>query len=266
MATLRNALLSLASVVVLGGCGSGEAPVTPGRAMGAPPPAAESTADDAPSGYATPEPEAEVRHVEVENAVDRGNQAPVIVGVLIEPFGEVTIRHDIVAKPQAKDINGDEVKFRYSWRVNGARAFVEGNTLPKSEFRRGDWIDLTVVASDGSASSDPLASKPFEVTNAAPVITSSPGGFDESGVLQYQVEAEDPDDPEGLRYHLLEGPDGMQIDAEQGLLTWQPTREQAGAHTTRIEVVDPKGGKAWQTFDFEMDLVSGVTPAAPAPN
>jgi hypothetical protein len=265
MATLRTALLSLVTIAFLGACGSEEVPVAQGRTMGTPPPAASDTAVDTPLARAMAEPTWDATDTD-EAAADRLNQAPVIVGVVIEPFGEVTVRHDIVAKPQANDINDDEIEFRYSWRVNGARAFVDGGTLPKSKYRRGDWIDLTVVATDGTAASEPLASKPFEVTNAAPVITSTPGGFDESGVLHYQIEVEDPDDPEGFQYRLLDGPEGMQVDAEQGLLTWQPTKDQTGAHSARIEVVDTKGGKAWQTFDFEMDLVSGVTPAAPAPN
>jgi hypothetical protein len=263
MSSFRCLILSLSLLGAIGGCGSEEAPVTPGRTMGAPPapPAAETR-----SAYA---PEASPADTDASERLadpDRENQAPVIVGVLIEPFGEVTVRHDIVAKPQAKDINDDPIEFRYTWRVNGSRSFFDGNSLPKSEYRRGDWIDLTVVATDGKVSSEPLASKPFEVTNAAPVITSSPGGFDAEGALSYQVEVEDPDDEAGFQYRLLEGPDGMQLDGETGQLTWTPSKRQVGTHSTKIEVVDSKGGKAWQSFDFEMDLVSGTTPAAPAPN
>jgi hypothetical protein len=248
--TLTGLLLGLVA-----GCGSEETPVAQGRSMGAPPPPAA-----APRAAHGPD-----QAGESTGDRDRENQAPEIVGILIEPFGEVTVRHDIVAKPQAKDINGDPIEFHYTWRVNGVRSFTDGNSLPSREFRRGDWIDLSVVATDGRASSEPLASKPFEVTNAAPVITSSPGGFDSEGALVYQIEVEDPDD-DGFQYRLIEGPDGMQLDGATGQLTWTPTQRQVGTHRTKIEVVDPKGGKAWQSFDFEMDLVSGVSPAAPAPN
>ncbi|MBW2398129.1 MAG: hypothetical protein JRG80_02530 [Deltaproteobacteria bacterium] len=267
MAIHRIVLSSVLLIVTLSGCGSDDVTViTPGRAMGAPPPAATTETTRAEPTETTPQALGESRKPASERRTDRGNQAPVIVGIVIEPFGEVTVRHDIVAKPRAKDIENDEIEFRYTWRINGARSFADENTLPKSEFRRGDWIDLTVVASDGSSSSEPLESKPFEVTNAAPTITSAPGGFDEQGALQYQVLIEDPDDEKGFEYRLIEGPGGMRIDATSGLVSWQPSKQQTGTHSTRIEVVDKKGGKAWQSFDLELDLVSGVAPAAPSPN
>jgi hypothetical protein len=265
MAIHRTALSSVLLIAALGGCGSDEVPVTPGRAMGAPPPAALSEKAHAELTETAPQALGETRKPARERQIERGNQAPVVVGIVIEPFGEVTVRHDIVAKPRAKDIEDDKIEFRYTWRVNGARSFTDESTLPKSEFRRGDWIDLTVVASDGSASSEPLVSKPFEVTNAAPTITSRPGSFDAQGTFQYQVVIEDPDDKKGFEYRLLEGPDGMQIDATSGLVSWQPSKQQTGTHSARVEVVDKKGGKASQSFDLELDHVLEMTPAAPSP-
>ena len=260
----RTAFASVLLFAAIGGCGSDEVPVTQGRTMGDPPPAAATEKVQARSADTALEALGETRAPVTESRADRGNQAPVVVGIVIEPFGEVTVRHDIVAKPRAKDIDDDEIEFHYTWRVNGARSSADGSTLPKSKFRRGDWIDLTVVASDGSTSSEPLVSKPFEVTNAAPAITSTPGDFDEQGALQYQVVIEDPDDEDGFEYRLLEGPEGMRIDAASGLVSWQPSRQQAGNHPARIEVVDAKGGKAWQSFDLALDLVSDAPPAAPS--
>jgi len=260
MASQRIAFSSLLLIAVLAGCGREEVPVTPGRSMGAPPPSAAGEKARTQRSDAAPEAAAS------ESRAERGNQAPELLGILIEPFGEVTVRHDIVARPQAKDINGDAIEFEYTWRVNGASTLADGDTLPKRSYRRGDWIELSVVASDGAASSEPLVSKPFEVTNAAPAIVSTPGGLDERGALAYQVEVEDPDDAKGFEYRLLAGPEGMRIDAESGLLTWLPSKQQTGSHSARIEVVDSRGGKVWQSFELALDLVSGVTPAAPAPN
>ncbi len=265
MAMYRAALARVLLIVAISGCGADELPATPDRATGTPPRAARTEAADSASTNGTPRSLGETRGPTDQRPVERINQAPVLVGIVVEPFGEVTVRNDIVAKPQASDFDNDEIKFRYTWRVNGARSFVVGNTLPRSEFRRGDWIDLTVVASDGSASSEPLESKPFEVMNAAPAITSTPGHFDEQGTIQYQVMIEDPDDEKGFEYRLLEGPDGMQIDPASGLITWQPSKQQTGTHSARVEVVDEKGGKASQSFDLELDRGLEVTPAAPSP-
>jgi hypothetical protein len=265
MAMHRAALARVLLIVAISGCGADEVPVTPDRATGTPPHTARTEAADTASTKETPRSLGETRGAADKRPVERINQAPVLVGIVIEPFGEVTVRHDIVAKPQARDFDNDEIKFRYTWRVNGARSFVIEDTLPSSEFRRGDWIDLTVVASDGSASSEPLESKPFEVMNAAPAITSTPGHFDQQGTIQYQVMIEDPDDEKGFEYRLLEGPDGMQIDPVSGLITWQPSKQQSGTHSARVEVVDEKGGKAWQSFDLELDHDSDMTPAALLP-
>lgn len=260
----RLSILFASSLLVgsLLGCGSSETPVAQGRAMGASP---VDPASNQPATTTTPASNQVGLRSDADSragSMTQENQPPVLVGILIEPFGEVTVRNDITARPQAKDVDGDSIDFEYTWRVNGANAFIDEPVLPKANYRRGDWIELTVIASDGQATSQPLVSKPFEVTNAAPIITSVPGGVDANGVLEYQVRIEDPDDDDGFSYQIVDGPDGMQIDATSGLLSWRPSKRQTGNHSAQIEVTDPKGGKASQGFVLAMDLVSGAPPAA----
>jgi hypothetical protein len=189
-----------------------------------------------------------------------GNQPPVMIGIKIEPLGEVTATHDIVANPTATDPDGDDLEYIYEWTINGDAAYSEEAVLPRDEFKRGDQITISVRADDGSTESEPLESQPFEVVNALPAITSSPGAFDEAGSFRYQLAVTDPDGDRRLRYRLLEGPKGMAVDLLQGMVTWTPTDSQSGTHPVVLEVDDMAGGKVTQSFQVQVEI-EGSAPA-----
>jgi hypothetical protein len=192
------------------------------------------------------------------------NRPPTMLGVVIEPLDEVRANRDIAANPRAQDPDGDPLEYTYRWRVNGEQVEADGPVLTADNYERGDEIDLTVVARDGEESSEPLNSAPFTVANSPPRITSTPGAFDEDGTFRYAVLAEDPDGDRALRYQLVAGPDGMEIDVVSGELTWTPTPDQAGSHPVTIEVGDRKGGLTAQSFDIRVEFEEVTTPAAPA--
>lgn len=189
-----------------------------------------------------------------------GNQPPVMVGVVIEPLGEVTVLNDIVASPRATDPDGDELEYDFEWTINGESADSDEAILPKDEFERGDEIALSVTADDGSDESEPLESQAFQVLNAPPRITSSPGGFEDDGSFRYQVAVSDPDGDRRLRYRLLEAPEGMKMDLLKGLLSWTPDDSQTGRHPVVVEVDDTSGGKITQSFEVRVEFEGG-TPA-----
>ncbi len=258
MGVKRSAILGLALIGTLGACSAGEVPEQTGVPMGAPPARGSETTASAITNHAPAADEADRAAARVDN------QVPVLLGVVIEPMGAVTVRHDVVANARANDPDGDELELRFVWRVNGKRVNVDGAVLPKEQFRRGDRIELAVVASDGVAESEPLYSHPFEAENAVPSITSLPGGLDEQGSFRYQVTVEDPDDERGFRYWLREGPPGMTMDTLSGLLTWEPQEKQSGRHAVTLEVEDLAGAKESQSFELQVDFVPFSAPAAPA--
>lgn len=108
-----------------------------------------------------------------------------------------------------------------------------------------------------------LRSPPFEVENAAPRITSQPGGFRRDGSFQYALKVEDADGDTALFFRLLEGPRGMQLDGPNRLLSWRPATEQAGEFPVVLEVRDLQGGSSRQ--EFALRLEHTLPPAAPAP-
>lgn len=196
-----------------------------------------------------------------------GNQPPLVQGVVLEPLAEPSAQHDISANARGEDPDGDPLEFHFGWSVNGEPQDETGPVLVARRFRRGDRIQLSVVASDGNDESEPLRSDPIEVVNAPPRVTSQPGGVGEDGVFRYAVEAEDPDGDRLFRYRLLEGPKGMRIGAVDGQLEWAPAADQAGRHRVSLEVDDRAGGTSTQAFVVEIafeDVEAQPTPAAPA--
>jgi hypothetical protein len=187
-----------------------------------------------------------------------------MLGVVIEPFGEVHANHDISAKPRAEDPDGDPLEFRFRWSVNGESVAGNSAVLPASEYGRGDQIRLRVEAWDGEDSSEALRSDPFGVVNSPPRITSIPGAFDPDGTFRYAILAEDPDGDRSFHYRLEKGPSGMAIDVVSGELSWTPIPEQAGSNPVTIEVSDRKGGVTSQSFDVGVVFEEEPVPAAPA--
>ena len=104
------------------------------------------------------------------------NRPPEIVGVVIEPAGEATALRDLLASPRASDPDGDDLSYRFAWRVNGSSAGDGGPELSRRSFHRGDRIELWVVASDGQDESERFEIEPIPIVNSPPEISSTPAG------------------------------------------------------------------------------------------
>ena len=193
-----------------------------------------------------------------------GNQLPVLLGVALEPPGDVTVEHDVMAVPRAMDPDGDTLEYEFTWWVNGRRVDDAGAVLSRSEFTRGDEISLTVLASDGSDESTPIESQPIEVHNAPPKIVSTPGDFEDDGSFLYPVAVNDPDGDRHFRFRLIAAPAGMRVDFMNGLVTWQPVEDDAGDHPVVLEVDALAGGKTTQAFRVSVAFEASQPPAAKA--
>jgi len=196
------------------------------------------------------------------------NQPPLFSGVLLEAPDGLTAGARVVASPQAVDADGDDLRFDYTWRVNGDRVPVDGPVLETDGLRRGDVIEVAVVVRDGYDESEPRRSDPVTLGNTAPRIVSQPGWEREGDTFRYPVRAQDADGDRTLRYRLQEGPPGMQIDAIEGVVTWTPEPGQEGTHPVEIEVDDLHGGRSAQRFEvvMESERAPSQAPAAPAPS
>jgi hypothetical protein len=190
------------------------------------------------------------------------NRPPVITSVRVEPSQNLVAGVDLLAAPNLRDHDGDRVTEEYEWRVNGRRQQVEGNRFSTRGLDRGDRVQVTVQASDGESSSEPMESAVLVIGNTPPRFTSAPAPPDADGVFRYLVRATDPDGDRGLVFSLAEAPEGMVIDRSGGELVWEPGEEQVGVFPVAIVVDDRKGGKARQ--EFELTVGEPGADAAPA--
>ena len=95
-----------------------------------------------------------------------------------------------------------------------------------------------------------------EYNNLNPVIVSNPTttaypDFD----YEYDVNAIDPNnDP--ITYWLIQGPSGMTINTQSGLIQWEPTKKQEGKYYIIIEARDDKQGSIQQGYYLIVDYPS----------
>lgn len=88
--------------------------------------------------------------------------------------------------------------------------------------------------------------------NASPRITSTPDTEALIGnAYSYAVKATDPDE-DRLTYTLMSAPEGMQIDAETGEITWSRPESQRGTHAVTVQVKDGRGGTDEQAFTVSL--------------
>ncbi len=138
------------------------------------------------------------------------------------------------------DADGDPVSFLYEWTINGEPA-GKTNAL-EGGVKRGDKIEVKIIPFDGETYGSPAV---LSVTpqNMPPVIAQHNKISFDGKVLTYQVKASDPDgDP--LTYSLREGPKGMTIDPDAGLITWNVPDDFSGKTTFSVKVEDGHGGEA----------------------
>jgi hypothetical protein len=190
-----------------------------------------------------------------------GNRPPVLSTVTLDPWGDIRAGEVITATPHASDPDNDSLRFKYRWFLNGNEKGRD-RTLDTAGMKRGDQLQVRVVASDDSAESREVSSPVLMLGNSPPVITQLPTRRSEDGTFRYTFVARDPDGDRNLRFFLERGPTGMRMDAITGVLTWTPSTQQAGVHPIEVGVKDSK--EEGTTFTFEL-TVRSETPAAQAP-
>jgi hypothetical protein len=181
------------------------------------------------------------------------NQLPRITRLTILP--EVpSAGQDLTVLAEGGDGDRDSFEFTYQWFVNGS-TLPEATeaTLKADQFKRGDELQVAVTASDPYGEGDVVRSSRLKVPNAAPTITSDPSQATVgSGLYRYVVKAKDPDGDRPLRYLLVDGPDGMQIDLLSGAVTWRVPSKAGGAYPVVVGVSDPMGGEVRHQFTVDV--------------
>ncbi len=147
------------------------------------------------------------------------NQAP--QGMTISPDGLIQWT------PQANQVGAQQVKL-----------------LVKDD-RGGEVEQVFTILTQG------LSANPEPSGNYAPVITSNPITVTTRQQYTYDVDAIDPDG-DMLKYSLVAAPQGMTIDQDTGLISWNPGTQTAGNYSINVGVEDAKGGFDNQAFTLAL--------------
>jgi hypothetical protein len=175
-----------------------------------------------------------------------------------------TATDTLIVEAQATDIDGDGYELRYRWRVNGTLLEdATTNSLAPNRVKRGDTLQLAVAAADAEGEGEWFEAMPLQLANGVPKITSAPGRTLASATrYEYAIQASDPDGDKPLRYRLVKGPSGMQVDLVSGVVSWEVPETADGKFDIEVAVSDAYGGESSQAYTLEFQW-SG-TPAAPA--
>jgi putative Ig domain-containing protein len=218
------------------------------------------TSESSPSQVATNK-----REFKTEEKFERGepktsastsigeNHPPEVTSIKIIYASDNNPRDGLRVVAQAKDIDGDEVSFRYQWKRNGEKIVgAIGEVLEwQEDFKKGDKIEVEVIPFDGKSEGVWKAEGEFTIPNSPPKIISEPETKMEGGKFRYIVRAEDPDgDP--VEFALKDAPKGMSIDSKTGLITWDFDEKDAGEYKVEIIASDTEGAKSVQMLTLKI--------------
>jgi hypothetical protein len=196
------------------------------------------------------------------HAVRVASLSPRIVGIRLDPPRGLTAGSSVTASPMLEDVDPRNVSLQYSWSVNDRKQFETDDTLSTKGLKAGDRITVQVVARAGVDVTEPFRSAELVLTNAPPTVTATPMRHGEDGIIRTRLTASDPDGNGPIRFELVKGPEGLELDALTGEISWDPSGADRGQHPVEVEVSDGQGAVTRSSFAFRID--GGSAPASPA--
>jgi len=154
---------------------------------------------------------------------------------------------------QAKDPDptGDSISFRLEKGPTGMKVDIKTGIVSwqPQNTHAGKSYPVIIQAIDNYRA---IARQSYTLkvilSNRSPkLISTAITSIQQNQHYNYQVKATDPDG-DSLQFVLEKSPQGMQIQASSGLVTWQPLNKDVGKHEIKIRIDDRKGGTAYQYF------------------
>ena len=202
--------------------------------------------------------------------VSEVNQAPVLEEIANATIPEL-VPYSFTATATDEDVPVQTLSFSLLNPPVGASINLNTGVFtwtPSEVQGPGDYTFTVQVCDDY----DPVACDSQEVTltvsevNSSPVITPI-GNLSvlEMELMSHQVEVNDPDLPaNSLTYELVNGPEGLTINVNTGIITWTPSEAQGfGLYSVTIKVCDEEPLCDEDTFTitvFEVNLPPAIEP------
>jgi hypothetical protein len=171
------------------------------------------------------------------------NSPPEITAARFQPSGN-TLGVDVAAE----DADGDNVTLVYAWSVNEKPAGTDKTVgIP---VKRGDKISVKITPSDGESDGRAVVLS-SEARNMPPVLSDQRDIKFYGNLWTCQLKSSDHDgDP--VTFVLKSGPQGMAIDPNTGLLTWQVPADFKGKTSCVVAVKDVHGGES--SYNVDVDI------------
>jgi hypothetical protein len=194
-------------------------------------------------------------------AIEVANTPPIVNTIQMKPFPP-RVGDRLTAYVEAEDIDHDALRLTFRWRHNNdVVSEGEERALDLTGFQRGDRILLEVLVADDEATGIPLRSRPIEIVNSPPEITSRPPARIAGRRYEYRLTATDRDGDD-LVYRLEHGPPEMEFDEKTQTIRWFPADTVKGSFPVRVSVSDGQGDEQ-AVQEFNVIIGGGTTPETP---
>jgi hypothetical protein len=224
-----------------------------------------------------------------------GNQPPVIEHLRVE-HDDPEALGDVRAVIEARDPDGDVVEVAYEWTVGGVVLPEAGPMIELPRSPKGTRVEVVATARDDRVAGA-SAKRVIHLRNPRPVPdpdmwrTVRPDGegarpadgraqneisrgdrpdtasnsTPAAEAVHYAVQVPFEDTDGGIRFRMLEGPEGMWVHPASGEVTWVPEAWQTGSHSVEVEITNGKGEMMVESFDVDSGFAAANEIAAIEP-
>ena len=196
-----------------------------------------SQADHSVAGGATSSPDEQIEKPKVIEAVALEPSSPVTGDQL---KATVTLDASVQSSPE----------LLYRWKKNGQTVQESSSEVLGDVIKRGDMIEVEVMASHGTGESSNGVSNYTMVGNAPPAIRLAGQTIGNEGAYQAKVESSD---PEGDNFDLSikEGPPGLTID-NGGNIRWAMDAKTEGMFSVAVSARDIHGAETALSYQIRI--------------
>ncbi len=154
------------------------------------------------------------------STVTIANSTPKIMSARITPDAILTSTGDLTVVGDAIDLDGDPLTYFCSWTLDNKKITNDSSTtlqLDKLRLKKGSVLNAELYAFDGVTLSQPYTLE-IAIVNSPPILRP---GWDsipyKPDSIAYRLPIFDPDGDE-VSFEILEAPNGIRIDAAQGIV------------------------------------------------